>query len=139
MEIKSGLGWKAGYNPEKGLYGIEVIDQGSWDLYEINSAIYSKLGKNTGSEEIRRLIADCRHLYFHVNDRCGPPYTVVLDEDYADYCPWMAKDKPAGKEWDKDLTDAVVELLDSEKKNREQRRNKRKKRLQEEKNGQEQK
>ena len=75
--------------------------------------------------EAEKLIQTGRCHYTHVNDRCGPPYTIVLDDDYAVYCPWMADSKPVGKTWNKELTDAAVELLDSQKENREQRRKKR--------------
>ena len=37
MQIKEGLGWKAGYNDAKNVYGAEVVFQGSWDLYEISA------------------------------------------------------------------------------------------------------
>lgn len=65
-----------------------------------------------------------RHLYMSVNDRCGPPYTVVFDSDYETLCLWADVVK-SGRVWPDELTDAVVELLESEKNNREQRRKKR--------------
>jgi hypothetical protein len=40
----------------------------------------------------------------------------------------MKKAEPVGKTWDTELTDAAVELLESEKDNREQRREKRSRR-----------
>ncbi len=58
----------------------------------------------------------------------GPPYTVVLDDDYAVYCPWAGGSSPAGETWSGELTDAAVELFEAEKDNREQRRKKREKR-----------
>ncbi len=125
MKMKEGIGWKACYNEEKGVYGAEVIFQGSWNLYEISGSVFGSLSKNMDSREAERLIQTGRCLYSHVNDRCGPPYTVVLDDDYAVYCPWMADSKPVGKTWNKELTDAAVELLDSQKENRAQRRKKR--------------
>ena len=64
-----------------------------------------------------------------VDDRCGPPYTVILDSDYQKLCPW-AETKTSGRVWDEDMTDAVVEVLESEKDNRKQRREKRAKRKQ---------
>ncbi len=64
-----------------------------------------------------------RHLYMSVNDRCGPPYTVVFDSDYETLCPW-AKAIKNGRVWSDELTDAAVEIFDSEKNNREQRRKK---------------
>ena len=129
MQIKEGSGWKAGYNAEKNKYGAEVIFQGSWDCYEIPASTYNSLSKNMSGSDAERLITETgRRLYSRVNDRCGPPYTVVLDDDYADYCPWLKRKNEAGKTWSDDLTDAAVELFESEKKNREQRRKKREQR-----------
>jgi len=128
MKMKEGTGWKACYNEEKGVYGAEVVFQGSWSLYEISGSVFSSLSKNMDSREAERLIMTGRCLYSHVNDRCGPPYTIVLDDDYAVYCPWMGESKPVGKTWNKELTDAAVELFDSQKDNREQRRKKREQR-----------
>ncbi len=127
MRIKEGIGWKAGYNEEKNIYGAETIDQGSWNCYEISAAVFSALNPGMEPREAAERIETGRHLYMHVNDRNGPPYNVVLDEDYRDYCPWMGGAKQE-KTWSAEMTDAAVELLESEKDNREQRKNKRKKR-----------
>ncbi len=78
-------------------------------------------------EETYKLIGSGRHLYMDVNDRCGPPYTVVFDDDYKALCPW-AHVVGGGHIWPAELTDAAVELFESEKQNREQRRRKRKQR-----------
>ena len=59
-----------------------------------------------------------------VDDRGGPPYTIVFDDDYEKLCPWADAVK-SGEVWSDELTDAAVELFDSEKDNREQRREKR--------------
>ena len=96
MEYKEGLGWKA-CRTDGGKCGAEVIDQGSWDLFEITADVFGRLNKHMSCREAEDLIRTGRHLYMHVNDRCGPPYTVVLDDDYAEYCPWMSDSKPAGK------------------------------------------
>lgn len=125
MKVKEGTGWKAAYNEEKNLYGAEVMFQGSWDLYEISADVFTSLSKNMQGGEAERLIETGRRLYSHVNDRYNPPYNIVLDDDYADYCPWMKKAEPVGKTWSEELTDAAVELFESEKDNREQRRKKR--------------
>ena len=93
MKIKEGTGWKACHNEEKGIYGAEIIFQGSFDLYEISGAVFNSLTKKIGSSEAEESIRSGRHLYSHVNDRCGPPYTVVLDDDYAEYCPWAGAPK----------------------------------------------
>ena len=68
-----------------------------------------------------RLIIDGRHLFMSVDDRCGPPYTVILDSDYEKLCPWSDA-VVSGKTWDEEATDAAVEVLASESDNREQRR-----------------
>lgn len=129
MKLKEGTGWKACHNEEKDVYGAEVVFQGSWDCYEISAEVFARLNKQIGSSEAEKLISSGRHLYMHVNDRCGPPYTVVFDDDYTDYCQWMKpKDEPAGKTFPAELTDAAVELFESEKDNRPQRRRKRAKR-----------
>ena len=74
-----------------------------------------------------RLIADGRKLFMSVNDRCGPPYTIVFDSDYEELCPWSDA-VPTGRRWSDEMTDVVVEVLESEKDNREQLRRKRKER-----------
>ncbi len=87
VKMKEGIGWKACYNEQKGFYGAEFMFQESWNLYEISGSVFNSLSKNMGSTEAEQLIMTGRCLYTHVNDRCGPPYTIVLDDDYADYCP----------------------------------------------------
>ena len=47
-----------------------------------------------------------------VEDRCGPPYTVVFDDDYEKLCP-LADVIKSGKVWPEELTDAIVELFAS--------------------------
>ena len=128
MQFKEGLGWKAAYNEEKNLYGAEVVFQGSWDLFEISADIFNRLGKRVKSSTAENLIKTGRCLYSHVNDRCGPPYTVVLDSDYRTLCPW-AHIVGGDHVWPDELTDATVEIFPSEANNREQRRKKRAERL----------
>ena len=123
MDMKEGMGWKACHNAEKGVYGAEIAFQGSWDLYEISGAVFGRLAKDISSGEAEELIRTGRRLYAHVNDRCGPPYDIALDEDYAGFCPWAGP--PEGKVWSTAMTDAAVELFESEKQNRGQRRKKR--------------
>ena len=48
----------------------------------------------------------------------------LFDDEYETLCPW-AKVMKSGREWPDELTDAAVELFESEKNNREQRRKKR--------------
>ncbi|MBQ9459958.1 MAG: hypothetical protein IJU66_08520 [Oscillospiraceae bacterium] len=127
MQFKEGDGWKACFDEERGLYTAERGGCGYYHLYEITQEAYEALADGMTDKETYRLIGDGRHLYMDVNDRCGPPYTVVFDDDYQALCPWA---KVVGGEhvWPAELTDAAVELFESEKANREQRRKKREQR-----------
>ncbi len=127
MEFKEGCGWKACYDEERDLYTAERSGCGYYHLYEINAEIYNALEEGMGDADSLHLIDKGRHLYMDVDDRCGPPYPVVLDDDYESLCPW-AKVSSSGRVWSAELTDAAVELFESEKDNREQRRRKREER-----------
>lgn len=120
MEFKSGNGWRCCYDPETGLYTAETGGGTNHNLYEITKEIYEQVDPSDDSGAMR-LIFSGRHLYMTVNDRCGPPYTVVLDTDYKKLCPWTTT-VVSGEIWDEDLTDAAVEVFASEAKNRPQRR-----------------
>ena len=96
-------------------------------LYEITKEIFDRLENGLSDWDVYKIIDEGRHLYMDVNDRCGPPYTIVFDDDYKKLCPW-AKIISSGRVWPDELTDAAVEIFASEGKNREQRRKKREKR-----------
>jgi len=123
MKFKSGMGWKACYDAETGRCTAETGGGGGYDLYEITPEIFDAIGGASDGESVS-LIHTGRHLYMDVNDRCGPPYTVVFDDDYRALCPW-ASIVCSGHVWDEGLTDAAVETFASEEQNREQRRKKR--------------
>ena len=127
MEFKKGCDWKACYDEERNLYTAERSGCGYYHLYEINAEIYNALREDMNDIDSYHLIDQGRHLYMDIDDRCGPPYTVVLDDDYEKLCPW-ANVSSSGKVWPSELTDAAVEIFESEKDNREQRRMKRKER-----------
>lgn len=122
MQFKEGYSWKACYDEERELYTAGIWGFGSF-LYEISKEIFDEL--QDGMDGASSIIGKGRKLYMNVCDRCGPPYTVVFDEDYQKLCPW-AQVTASGQEWPTEMVDAVVEVLDSEKENREQRRKKRK-------------
>ncbi len=124
MQFKTGSGWKACYNEENGRYFAEYGGIMSYHIYEITKDIFDRLDENMTEYEATVIVHDGRHLYMSVDDRCGPPYTVVFDDDYEKLCPW-AKSIKSGRKWSDELTDAAVEIFDSEKDNREQRREKR--------------
>ncbi len=127
MQIKEGSGWKA-WNDEKnsrcfGEYGGGM----SYHLFELTEEQFGRLDASMTESDASLIMYEGRHLYMSVNDRCGPPYTVVFDDDYETLCPW-AGIVSAGKVWPDALTDAAVEIFESEKQNREQRRKKREQR-----------
>lgn len=123
MIFKTGNGWRCCYDPETGLYTAEIGGGPNHDLFEITKEIFDRVD-DPDLEWPTRLIHEGRHLYMAVDDRCGPPYTVILDSDYQKLCPW-AKTMTSGRVWDEELTDAAVELFASEAANRPQRRAKR--------------
>ncbi len=127
MRFKEGDGWKACCDEASGRYTAERGGCGYYHLYEITKEIFEQLEDGMRDDETYKLIGSGRHLYMDVDDRCGPPYTVVFDEDYRELCPW-AHVVGGGHEWPAELTDAAVELFASEKQNREQRRKKREQR-----------
>ena len=135
MIFKEGCGWKCCYDPETGLYTAQIGGVMNKDLYEINKEIFDQVD-DPSIEWPTRLISQGRHLFMSVDDRCGPPYTVIFDDDYKKICPW-AVTTIAGKVWSEEMTDAVVEVLASEENNREQRRAKKAKREGKKKNDEE--
>ncbi|MBR1464808.1 MAG: hypothetical protein IJ607_00440 [Bacteroidaceae bacterium] len=122
LHFKEGSGWKACYDDERNLYTAQTWSRGSYHLYEIDEQIFSRIGEPGVSEfETEKLIASGRHLYMDIDDTSGPPYTVVLDEDYATLCPW-ADVQSSGHQWPSVLTDIAVNIFESEADNREQRK-----------------
>ena len=111
MEMKNGTGWKACRNEAEGICGAEVVLQGSWELYEISTEVFDALNSRMRSSDAEKLIRSGRRLYKHVNDRCGPPYTVVLDENYARWCPWAAPQASDANAWNAALTKAASALF----------------------------
>ena len=125
MKLKKGNGWKACYDEETGIYTAERSGPGYYNLYEITGEIFDALTDGMSDWDSYHLIKDGRDLYMAVDDRCGPPYTIVFDHDYEKLCPW-ASVMHSGRVWPDELTDAAVELFECEKDNREQRRKRRK-------------
>lgn len=126
MEFKEGPGWKCCYDPQRGLYTAQTGGGVNCTLYEITKEIYDHID-DPDVKWPARLLGDGRKLFMSVNDRCGPPYTIVFDSDYKELCPWSDA-AFSGRTWSDEMTDAVVEVLESEVGNREQRRRKRKQR-----------
>ena len=126
MQSKKGSGWEAWYDDENGRWFGEYGGILSYHLYELTKEQYEMLDEETSERDASRIMYEGRHLFMSVDDRCGPPYTIVFDDDYEKLCPW-AKAIESGKIWPDELTDAAVEIFESEKNNRDQRRQKREK------------
>ena len=124
MLFKKGSGWKACFDGQSGRYFAEYGGIQEYNLYEITKEIFDQLDKKMRESEAGSIIHEGRRMYMSVNDRGGPPYTIVFDDDYEKLCPWADVVK-SGEVWSDELTDAAVEIFDSEKDNLEQRRRKR--------------
>lgn len=118
LHFKTGIGWKACYDDERNLYTAQTSWRGDYDLYEIDADIYNKLGEpDVYSDE---LIHSGRHLYYSADSPIGPPTVMVIDENYAELCPW-AKVQKGERTMPKELTDIAVDLWENEP-TREQRK-----------------
>ena len=117
MLFKKGSGWKACFDSDSGRYFGEYGGIQAYYLYEITKEIFDRLDKKMAESNAGNIICEGRRMYMAVDDRCGPPYTIVFDDDYAKLCPWADVVK-SGDAWPDDLTDIAVELFDSEKNNR---------------------
>ncbi|MBP5604804.1 MAG: hypothetical protein J6X60_04595 [Ruminiclostridium sp.] len=114
--------WKACFDEETGRCTAEYSSGGgNYSLYEITKEIYDSLDEAGSFGDAVSAIIKGRQLYMAVDDRCGPPYTIVFDHDYETLAPW-AKVIRSGRVWLDELTDAAVEIFESQKDNREQRR-----------------
>ncbi len=123
MLFKKGYGWKACFDSNSGRYFGEYGGIQDYRLFEITQEMFDRLDKKMTESDAGSIMHEGRRMYMAVNDRCGPPYTIVFDDDYEKLCPWADVVK-SGKVWSDELTDAAVELFDSEKNNREQRKDK---------------
>ena len=127
MQFRKGGGWTACFDEENGRYFGEYGGTQSYHLFEITKEIFDRLDESMTEYEAAEILYDGKHLYMSVDDRCGPPYTIVFDDEDETLCPW-AKAIRSGRVWPDELTDAAVEVFESEKNNREQRRKKREER-----------
>ena len=126
MELIQGSGWKAHFDDKRNLYTARTSVPGAIRLFEITKEVFDSLCDDGISDDDKYcLIHDKgRTLYMDIDDRCGPPYTVVLDDDYRTICPW-AELPEIQNVMPEELTDAAVEFFASQENNREQRRKKR--------------
>ena len=124
MQFKTGDGWKACFDEESGRCFGEYGGFQSYSLYELTKELYDRLDEGMTEGDACMIMYNGRHLYMAVDDRCGPPYTIVFDDDCRTLCPW-ARFVSSGRVWPDELTDAAVEVFASEADNRPQRRAKR--------------
>ena len=90
MVFKKTSSWKACYDEENDRYTAETGGGMAYDLYEITKDIFDQLNPKIPNREAINLISQGRHLYMSVNDRCGPPYHIVFDQNYRELCPWAS-------------------------------------------------
>ena len=121
MFFKNGSGWKACFDRDSGRYFGEYGGIQSYHLFEITKEIFDQLDEKMTESDAGSVMSEGRHMYMAVDDRCGPPYTIVFDDDYEKLCPWADVMK-SGKVWPDKLADAMVGMFASERNNREQRR-----------------
>ena len=117
MHFKENSGWTACFDSAAGLYTAQIGGSGDYHLYELTKEQYDALGSEMTERVAYDVISKGRHLYMDINDRCGPPYTVVFDDDYKQLCPW-ADVVSSGACWPKELTDAAAAVFESEQPNR---------------------
>ena len=124
-------GWQARYDEKLKIYTFlfEGAMSGTRILYEITKEMFDEIVDE--SENADEIGQKGRKMYMHVCDICGPEYTVVFDDDYLELAPWAKDFLPIPEKdstWSEEMTDAVIDVMTSEKNNREQRHAKRKKR-----------
>ena len=89
MQIKKGIGWRACYDEERGLYTAQRSWRGSYHLYEIDRETFEKLSDEAeGDEAPERLISRGRCLFEADDDYYTAPYCIVHDEKYDELAPW---------------------------------------------------
>ena len=124
MKVKKGYGWTAVYDEKIDRYFGEYGGGMNYNLYELEKDQFDLLDSEMTEGDACQIMYKGRHMYMSVNDRCGPPYTIVFDDEYKTLCPWASIVGEDQRVWPKELTDAAVELFESEKKNREYRKKK---------------
>lgn len=124
MLFKTGSGWKACFDSDNGRYFGEYGGIREYHLFELTKEIFDRLDEKMREEEAGHIMHEGRHMYMSADDRSGPPYTVVFDDDYEKLCPWANVIKSENV-WPAAFTDAVVKLFASESNNLEQRQQKR--------------
>lgn len=124
MFFKKGTGWKACYDTDSGRFFGEHGGMQAYYLFEITKEIFDRLDVKMTESTAGSIIHEGRRMYMAVDDRCGPPYTIVFDDDYEKMCPWADVVK-SGNVWPAELTAAVFELFEPEKNSHEQQRKKR--------------
>ena len=125
MQFKEGLGWRACYDEERGIFTAERWWRGFYQLCEIDRAAFEKLGADTsGNESPDELIASGRHLFEANDDHDSAMSTATIyDEDFYRLAPWSKAIKRAERSsvTSKELTDLMVEHFPGEDKNRRHR------------------
>ena len=114
MQFKKGYGWKACYDEKSGRYFGEYGGIQAYNLYELTKEQYDTLDKKMNESDAGTIMHEGRHLYMAVDDRCGPPYMIVFDDNYEKLCPWADIVK-SGTVCPDGLANAAMKIFASEK------------------------
>ena len=87
MQFKIGSGWKACFDEDSGRCFGEFGGIQAYHIFELTKELFDRLDEKMSEGDAGSIIYEGKHLVMSVNDRCGPPYTVVFDDDYEKLCP----------------------------------------------------
>ena len=115
MQFKQGLGWKACYDEEKGIYTARVSWRGDAAYYEIDAGVFNRLGTpEMGNDYPDDLIRTGRLLYQKGDGSSGPATETVYDDRFAEMCSW-AEIRRCDNTSSKEMTDLFADLWGNEK------------------------
>ena len=90
MQFKTGLGWRACFDEERGIFTAERSWRGFYQLCEIDRETFDRLDRpdEENGESPDELIGRGRVLFEADDDYYTMPYCTVYDENYFTLAPW---------------------------------------------------
>ena len=115
MQFKKGLGWKACYDEEKGIYTARISWRGDASYYEIDAEVFNRLDTpEIGGADPEEMIRKGRLLYEKSDSSIGPATETVFDDNFAELCSW-AEIRRCDHKSSSEMTDLNVRLWGNEK------------------------
>lgn len=111
MQIKKGIGWRACFDEQTGLYTAKSSWRGDYYLYEITKEIFDRLDNHDKDEYPDDMIKTGRLLYESHDNEYSSPYDIVHDESYKEKFGWLDEMQQTGHVWSKEMTQAVDEIF----------------------------